>query len=138
MDAILPPYPVLINMTSPGVYDETALTNTDVRGRSFAPAYHTPVALCVGGGRHKLSMIASVTNQGKPIPKEALQHLFQPYSRPASNTPQAGLGLGLYIADQIALSHGGRIEAASDEQHGTVFSFSFSLPANAGDFPHQG
>ena len=45
--------------------DETALTNTDVRGRSFAPAGHTPVALCVGGGRHKLSMIASVTNQGK-------------------------------------------------------------------------
>ena len=34
--------------------DETALTNTDVRGRSFAPAGHTPVALCVGGRRHKL------------------------------------------------------------------------------------
>jgi transposase len=45
--------------------DETALTNTDVRGRSFAPVGHTPVALSVGGRRHKLSMIASVTNQGK-------------------------------------------------------------------------
>ena len=80
----------------------------------------------------------SVTNQGTPIPADQLVHLFKPYSRPANDTPQAGLGLGLYIADQIALSHGGRIEAASDEQHGTVFSFSFSLPANAGDFPHQG
>jgi transposase len=45
--------------------DETALVNTDVRGRSFAPVGKTPVILSVGGTRHKLSMIASVTNQGK-------------------------------------------------------------------------
>ena len=45
--------------------DETALVNTDVRGRSFAPKGHTPVAMAVGGTRQKLSMIATVTNQGK-------------------------------------------------------------------------
>jgi transposase len=45
--------------------DETALVNTDVRGRSFAPKGRTPVARTVGGTRHKLSMIATVTNQGK-------------------------------------------------------------------------
>ncbi|MEC5214356.1 transposase [Polaromonas sp. CG_9.5] len=45
--------------------DETALVNTDVRGRSFAPAGKTPVAMAVGSTRHKLSMIATVTNQGK-------------------------------------------------------------------------
>ena len=45
--------------------DETALVNTDVRGRSYAPAGKTPVAMAVGGTRHKLSMIATVTNQGK-------------------------------------------------------------------------
>lgn len=45
--------------------DETALVNTDVRGRSFAPRGKTPVTLAVGGTRQKLSMIASVTNQGK-------------------------------------------------------------------------
>jgi transposase len=45
--------------------DETALVNTDVRGRSFAPKGKTPVARTVGGTRHKLSMIATVTNQGK-------------------------------------------------------------------------
>ena len=45
--------------------DETALVNTDVRGRSFAPAGKTPVAMTVGGTREKLSMIATVTNQGK-------------------------------------------------------------------------
>ena len=45
--------------------DETALVNTDVRGTSFAPAGKTPVARTIGGTRQKLSMIATVTNQGK-------------------------------------------------------------------------
>ena len=45
--------------------DETALVNTDVRGRSFAPRGKTPVLPTVGGTRQKLSMIATVTNQGK-------------------------------------------------------------------------
>lgn len=45
--------------------DETALVNTDVRGRGYAPSGKTPVAMAVGGTRQKLSMIATVTNQGK-------------------------------------------------------------------------
>jgi hypothetical protein len=45
--------------------DETELVNTDVRGTSYAPAGKTPVAFGVGGTRQKLSMIATVTNQGK-------------------------------------------------------------------------
>jgi transposase len=44
--------------------DETALVNTDVRGRSYAPAGQTPVTYAVGGTRQKLSMIATVTNKG--------------------------------------------------------------------------
>ncbi|MBI1285036.1 MAG: IS630 family transposase [Thiobacillus sp.] len=45
--------------------DETALVNTDVQGRSDAPAGKTPVAYAVGGTRQKLSMIGTVTSQGK-------------------------------------------------------------------------
>ncbi len=45
--------------------DETAVVNTDVRGRGYHPKGHTPVAMAVGGTRHKLSMISTVTNQGK-------------------------------------------------------------------------
>jgi transposase len=44
--------------------DETALINTDVRGRSYAPKGQTPVT-CAPGKREKLSMISTVTNQGK-------------------------------------------------------------------------
>ena len=44
--------------------DETALVNTDVRGRGYAPRGQTPVT-CAPGRRQKLSMISTVTNQGK-------------------------------------------------------------------------
>jgi transposase len=45
--------------------DGTALTNTDARGRGCAPAGKTPVSYVPAGKREKLSMIATVTNQGK-------------------------------------------------------------------------
>jgi len=45
--------------------DETAVVNTDVRGRGYQPKAQTPVAYAVGGTRHKLSMLSTVTNQGK-------------------------------------------------------------------------
>jgi transposase len=45
--------------------DKTAVVNTDVRGRGYAPKGDTPVAYLVGGTRQKLSMISTVTNQGK-------------------------------------------------------------------------
>ncbi|MFM7461793.1 MAG: IS630 family transposase [Burkholderiales bacterium] len=44
--------------------DESALSNTDVRGRSFAPKGKTPVALHPAKREH-LSMISSVSNQGR-------------------------------------------------------------------------
>ena len=44
--------------------DETALTNAHGGGRSYAPKGETPVALAPGT-RQKLSMISTVTNQGK-------------------------------------------------------------------------
>jgi transposase len=45
--------------------DETSVANTDARGRGYQPKGQTPVAYAVGGHRHKLSMISTVTNQGK-------------------------------------------------------------------------
>jgi hypothetical protein len=44
--------------------DETALVNPDVRGRGYAPKGQTPVAYAPAK-REKLSMISTITNQGK-------------------------------------------------------------------------
>ena len=72
--------------------------------------------------------VLSVKNQGL-IAEDALPQLFQPYSRPTGGTPQAGLGLGLYIANQIAQAHGGKLEVESTEPQGTTFTF--SVPGSA-------
>lgn len=64
----------------------------------------------------------TVKNPGQ-IDELALPRLFQPYSRPVKDTPQAGLGLGLYIVKQIADAHGGQLEVSSCAQTGTLFTF---------------
>jgi signal transduction histidine kinase len=70
--------------------------------------------------------VLSVKNQGV-IAEDALPYLFRPYARPASGAPQTGLGLGLYIASQIARSHGGKLDVVSTEQQGTTFTFSLPV-----------
>lgn len=64
----------------------------------------------------------SVTNSGEPIPVHALPHLFKPFTRPKTDQPQAGLGLGLYIASQIAKGHAGSLDAESSPER-TRFRF---------------
>jgi signal transduction histidine kinase len=65
-------------------------------------------------------VVLQIANAGTIAP-ELLPHLFDAYrrERPSSSRPE-GLGLGLYIAQQIAWAHGGRIDVASSDGR-TVF-----------------
>jgi two-component system, sensor histidine kinase and response regulator len=55
----------------------------------------------------------TVSNLGKPIAPETLKQLFLPFRR-GSGKPRSGVGLGLYIVEQIVSAHGGTIIAESD------------------------
>ncbi len=55
----------------------------------------------------------SVANAGEPIPAATLATLFQPFVRGTAKSGQQGLGLGLYIAAEIARGHGGTMTATS-------------------------
>jgi signal transduction histidine kinase len=70
--------------------------------------------------------ILSVSNAGEPIAKETQQRLFHPFSRGAGANHQEGLGLGLYIAYQIAAAHSGTLSVDSTPA-GTTFTL--SMPA---------
>lgn len=71
----------------------------------------------------------AVSNGGERIPDAAMDQLFQPFSRGEVKAGQQGLGLGLYIASEIAKAHKGRIDVISnDEQTSFTFRFPFSLP----------
>lgn len=63
-----------------------------------------------------------VGNTGDPIPPAALERLFQPFTREDVRPSQQGLGLGLYIASEIARAHDGSLTVASSPEE-TRFTF---------------
>jgi len=67
----------------------------------------------------------SVANSGDPIPSEAMDRLFQPFYRVSARDSRQGLGLGLYIASEIARAHGGTISVTSSPEE---TSFMFRMP----------
>jgi signal transduction histidine kinase len=68
-----------------------------------------------------------VTNRGEPISDRAMENLFKPYTR-GDRPSQHGLGLGLYIASQIAAAHGGTLKAFSNPEE---TKFVFEMPQRA-------
>nr|QDA77040.1 PAS/PAC sensor signal transduction histidine kinase [Jahnella sp. MSr9139] len=83
----------------------------------------SPVEVRVEGAGDRV--ILSVHNQGPPIPPDVLPTLFDPFRRgrhARSGQASAGLGLGLYITDQIVRAHGGAIEVRSEAGAGTTFT----------------
>ena len=68
----------------------------------------------------------TVSNAGDPIAPDALQRLFSPFVR-GDNEQRAtnGLGLGLFIASEIARAHHGRLTATSTMQQ---TSFTLRMP----------
>ncbi|HEV7690219.1 MAG TPA: GAF domain-containing sensor histidine kinase [Hyphomonadaceae bacterium] len=74
------------------------------------------------GGSFQLS----VSNAGRPIPPETMGKLFQPFVRGVGASGQQGLGLGLYIASEIARAHSGKLEAVSNPDE---TKFTLSMPS---------
>jgi signal transduction histidine kinase len=74
-----------------------------------------------------------VSNRGPAIEQATLARIFDPLMRgdeqQSKDDRARNLGLGLYIASEIAKAHNGAIEARSD---GTETSFSVSLPRAGG------
>ncbi|MDB5359652.1 MAG: histidine kinase [Rhodospirillales bacterium] len=54
-----------------------------------------------------------VANAGDPIAPDMMERLFRPFFRGESRPNLHGLGLGLYIASEIATAHGGTLTASS-------------------------
>jgi signal transduction histidine kinase len=64
----------------------------------------------------------SVTNSGPAIPAEVQAQLFKPFWRSGIADGGDGLGLGLFIASEIAISHGGLLEVSSADD-ATTFTY---------------
>lgn len=91
-----------------------------------------PVTLSLRG--EAASVFINVHNSGDTIPPAELPKIFDPLirgssaERPKSNRP-GSIGMGLYIAREVAKSHNGRIDVISTAEDGT--SFTICLPREA-------
>ena len=81
----------------------------------------SPIELRIDGGEGEV--VIEVASRGEPIPKATLPYIFDAFrrGRTAHATRTGGLGLGLFIAQQIVRSHGGAIAVTSSERTGTTF-----------------
>lgn len=91
-----------------------------------------PITVRVEGAATGVS--ASVHNRGVVIPPAEMLRIFDPLVRGAgSTTPHehrpGSIGLGLYIARELVLAHGGTIDVTSTAVDGTEFTF--HLPRHA-------
>lgn len=102
---------------------ENVLKNAMVHGSSDS----TVTIRAMQDGQDDDVIILSVSNQGKEISPEHLEHVFDRFYRGDAARGQAtgGAGLGLAIAKEIVEAHGGEIKAESE---GSLTTFTIRLP----------
>ena len=74
------------------------------------------------------TVVIEVVNQGPAIPADALQVIFDPLVQVRAEHPapidalSTSVGLGLFIAQEIVMGHGGTLRVESSDAKGTVFT----------------
>jgi signal transduction histidine kinase len=112
--------PVLADTARIGQLLSNLLGNALAHGAADKPV---GVRVSTKDGRFEVA----VRNSGDPIAPEDLGRLFQPFTRAAARGGREGLGLGLYIAAEIARAHDGQLSVASTPEQ-TCFTFTMPLP----------
>src|SRR4051812_32592234 len=90
------------------------------------------VAVTVGLREDGDEAFVSVRDQGMGIAPADQERIFEQFERTEGAAQVAGLGLGLYIARQIAQAHQGRLEVRSAPGEGSEFILSLPSPAPGG------
>ncbi len=129
MKAIFPKRAFLLNCDNetPGEWDEARMSQvlSNLLGNAIQHGdVMSPVTVTVkddGDGTE-----ISVHNMGTPIPPKMIPKVFDCLFQGPSDQRQAddnstSLGLGLYIAKEIVVAHGGTIEVQSSDADGTTF-----------------
>ncbi|MDD1966488.1 ATP-binding protein [Pseudomonas sp. NPDC090203] len=110
-----------------GVWDEFRLEQVVANLLTNALRYgaHKPIEVrvyCEGNEAR-----VEIRDQGIGISPENQKRIFQQFERVSASHVVAGLGLGLFISDQIVAAHGGSITVESEEGKGSMFRISLPL-----------
>ncbi|HAR41629.1 MAG TPA: hypothetical protein DCS07_03200 [Bdellovibrionales bacterium] len=120
---------------------EEVVVNLLTNALKYAPG--KPIEMRVWKEQDKV--LFSVHDHGQGIPKHEQSRIFMRFKRAHRNTEVSGFGLGLYIAQQIILAHGGSIWVKSELGQGAVFTVELPLiseqpspkekqPVDSGDY----
>lgn len=101
------------------------IANALVHGAQGAP-------VLVSVTERDASLLIQVRNEGNPIAQELLASVFGAFTQGEKRQSKHGLGLGLFICEQVAKAHGGAVAVASSAEDGTVFTATLPLHGPAG------
>jgi signal transduction histidine kinase len=110
-----------------GVWDEFRVEQIIINLLTNALRYggSKPVTITLSQGDGRAQIV--VRDQGVGISQEDQVRIFYPFERAGTKDVRDGLGLGLYIARQLAESHGGTLEVDSAPDQGAAFSLTLPL-----------
>ena len=100
------------------------LSNLIENALRYSPA-HTDVEL--HATRRGESLAFTVADRGSGVPAGEVERIFEPFYRSPNAANDGGVGLGLSIAQRLALAQGGSVEYAPRSGGGSVFTL--TLPA---------
>jgi signal transduction histidine kinase/DNA-binding CsgD family transcriptional regulator len=118
--------PPELNVVADPVRIRQAVENLMANAVQHAPT-DTSVRVELARESSQPRAVVTITDQGPGIDPALLPRLFERFARSPGST---GLGIGLFLARQIAEAHGGRIEVTSRVTGGTQFRL--VLPAEPG------
>jgi len=93
-------------------------------------APRTPVSVSVADSDEPLALVIDVSDTGLGIPIDLLPRLFSRGGK--GNESSAGLGLGLYIVQQVMALHGGSVELIRNGPTETIFRLSINQSISDG------
>ena len=87
-----------------------------------------PISISVASDKKKAYI--TIKDEGIGIPKAQQDHIFDLFYTKSQKVGQKGLGVGLYISQKIAQSHGGKLSVESNPKKGSTFILSIPISSS--------
>ena len=110
-----------------GTWDEFRIEQVVINLLTNALRYGKGKPVTVSAGPAEGGVRITVTDQGMGISAEDQRRIFEQFERAAGNDGTGGLGLGLFITQQLVEAHGGRIGVQSEPGLGSTFTVTLPM-----------
>jgi signal transduction histidine kinase len=112
---------------APGIWDAARIDQVITSLISNALTYGAGRPIEVSVRVEASQAVVVVRDHGIGIPEEEQSKIFGPFAPVLAATHHAGLGLSLWMAQQIVQASGGRIKVDSRPEHGSTFTVELPL-----------